>query len=275
MKIKNCFMGAALIGLAAGIVRILQYIWTVDPRGFYTDGRLSSFLGGALVGLLGIGVIWSLVCGGVQKKGQALFFKTFNTSAPTRILFCILAAISAADGIQRWLTAGFSILPLLCLASGIAWLTLGLNGEFLPMMELLPLLHLGALIVDYFKHTYKYIQVSGYSLALLGLCAAAYFALTLIKVLKGAECSRRRLVGSSCVLLVFGCSAFLAPLCAGLSLSAFLFAVHGFTYCLLAALTLIWLPEGKHEVLSQIEVPDPKDLDQYINDIPEVQEDEL
>ena len=275
MKIKNCFLGSALIGFFAGVVRILQYIFTIDDRGFYTDSRFSSFMGGLLVGLLAAGVVWSIACGLTQKKEQALFFQVFTKSTPTRVLFLILAAVSLADGILRWITAGLSITPILCLAGGIAWFALGMSGVFLPLMELMPLLQLGGLIVDYFKHTYKYIQVTTYSLGLLGLCAIIYFALILIKVLSGAECTRRRLVSGSCILLVFGSSSFLAPLADSFTLSGLIFAVHGFTYCLLAALTLIWLPEGKHVPTPPKDTPDPNELDQYINEIPEVQEDEL
>ncbi len=275
MKIKNCFLGSALIGFAAGVVRILQYIFTIDDRGFYTDGRLSSFMAGLLVGLLAVGAVWSILCGALQKKDQAVFFHNYCKSTPTRVLFILLAAVSVADGVLRLVTDGFSIIPLLCLAGGIAWFTLGMTGAFPTLMGLMPLLHLGGLIVDYFRNTYKYIQVSAYSLGLLGLCAMIYFALVLIKVLAGAECTRRRLVGAGCILLVFGFASFLAPLAGGFSLNGLLFAAHGFTYCLLAALTLIWLPEGKHMPAPLAESPDPNTLDQYINEIPEVQEDEL
>lgn len=275
MKTKHCFLGAAAIGFLAGVIRILQHTWTIDPRGFYTEGLLSSLLAWLLVGLLAVGAVWSIVCGATQKRGQAIFFRSFCTSTPTRVLFILLAAISFADGGLRLMEAGLSLTPCLCLAGGIAWLTMGLTGAFLPMMELMPLLQLGALIVDYFKNTYKYIQVSTYSLGLLGLCAATYFALVLIKVLNGADCARGRLTTASCLLVLFGCTSFLAPLADGFSLQALIFAVHGFTYCLLAALTLIWMPEGKHLAVPENEVPDPNELDQYINEIPEVQEDEL
>ncbi|MBR6793310.1 MAG: hypothetical protein IKM48_02995 [Clostridia bacterium] len=275
MKIKNCFTGAAIIGFLAGVLRVLQYIFTIDDRGFYTDGRLSTLAAGVLVGLLAGGVLWSIVCGGSQPKGQALFFQKYCSSTPTRVLFAVLGLISIADGILRITAEGLSLIPMLCIVGGLAWLSISAFGAFLPLMELMPLLQLCGLIVDYFRHTYKYIQVSEYALSLLGLCAITYFALVLLKVLSGAECTRRRLVGASCILLVCGCSSFLAPLAGGFSLNALIFAVHGFAYCLLAALTLIWLPEGKPPVTVPNEAPKPEALDQYINEIPEVQEDEL
>lgn len=275
MKIKNCFIGAAIIGFLAGVVRVLQYNFTIDDRGFYVDGQLSTLMTWLLVGLLAGGVLWSIVCGRSQSKRQALFFQKYCSSGPTRVLFIILGLVSIVDGILRITAEGVALIPVLCIVGGLAWLSISAFGTFLPLMELMPILQLCGLIVDYFKHTYKYIQVSEYALSLLGLCAMTYFALVLLKVLSGAECTRRRFVGASCILLVCGCSSFLAPLTVSFSLNALIFAVHGFAYCLLAALTLIWLPEGKQPVIIPDETPKPEALDQYINEIPEVQEDEL
>lgn len=272
MKTKHCFLSAALIGIAAGVVRILQYIWTIDPRGFYLGDRRSDFLAGCLVGLLAVGALFSLFCGIRQKKSPATLYH-FGKSTPTRLLFLVLAAVSVSDGIFR-LAGGISIPTVLCFLGGIAWLILALRGTFPPFMELLPLLQLGGLIVDYFRSTYKYIQISEYSLSLLGLCAMAYFALVLIKTLAEAECPRGRLITASCLLLVFGVTSFLAPLAGGFEWSKLLFAVHGFTYCLLAALTLIWLPESKNDQAAPIETPNPDTMNEYISDLPEVQEDE-
>lgn len=272
MKTKHCFLSAALIGIAAGVVRILQHIWTIDPRGFYLGGRLSDFFAGCLVGLLAVGLLLGIFSGIRQKKEPATLYH-FGKSTPTRLLFLILAAVSVSDGIFR-LAGGISIPAVFCFLGGIAWLILALRGTFPPFMELLPLLQLGGLIVDYFRSTYKYIQISEYCLGLLGLSSMAYFALVLIKTLSEADCTKGRLITASSFLLVFGVTSFLTPLTDGFEWSKLLFAVHGFTYCLLAALTLIWLPEGKHSPSAPIETPNLDALNQYISDLPEVQEDE-
>lgn len=272
MKTKHCFLSAALIGIAAGVVRILQYIWTIDPRGFYLGDRRSDFLAGCLVGLLAVGVLFGILSGIRQKKEPAALYH-FGKSTPTRLLFLVLAAVSIADGIFR-LAGGISVPTVLCFLGGVAWLVLAFRGTFPPFMELLPLLQLGGLIVDYFRSTYKYIQISEYSLRLLGLCAMAYFALVLIKTMTGADCPRGRLITAACLLLIFGVVSFLAPLAGGFEWSKLLFAVHGFTYCLLAALTLIWLPEGKLSPAAPIETPNPDTMNEYISDLPEIQEED-
>lgn len=275
MKTKTCFLRAAILGLTAGVVRVLQYIRAIDPRGFYLPGGQAEFLSGLLVGLLAVGALFSVLSGIRQKKAQATLSHHFCQSSPTRILFFLLAAVSLADGLFRVLHVGPSVTALLCFSGGLTWLLFGALGKVLPFLNLLPLLHLGGLIVDYFSQTYKYIQISEYSLSLLGLCAMTYFALLLLKTLSGADCSRRRLIAGSSLLLTFGATSFLAPLSSGFSVSALLFAVHGFVYCLLAALTLIWFPEEKATVAPATSSPDLQELNTYISDIPEVQEDEL
>ena len=194
-------------------------------------------------------------------------------SGSMRLLFLVLATVSVADGIFR-LAGGISVPTVLCFLGGVAWLVLAFRGTFPPFMELLPLLQLGGLIVDYFRSTYKYIQISEYSLRLLGLCAMAYFALVLIKTMTGADCPKGRLITAACLLLIFGVVSFLAPLAGGFEWSKLLFAVHGFTYCLLAALTLIWLPEGKLSPATPIETPNPDTMNEYISDLPEIQEED-
>ena len=58
MKIKHGFIGAWSIGLAAALLRAVQYITVIDKEGYYTKGGLSSFLGGMLIGLMAIGVLF-------------------------------------------------------------------------------------------------------------------------------------------------------------------------------------------------------------------------
>ncbi len=275
MKSKNCFLSAASLGVVAGAVRVLQYIWAIDSRGFYYHNEWADFLSGLLVGLLAVGALFSLFSGIRQKKEQVNLSYHFCQSAPTRILFFLLAAVSLGDALYRFLSVGFSPMILLCIFGSFTWALFGITKQILPFMNILPLLHLGGLIVDYFRQTYKYIQVSEYALSLLGLCAMTYFALLLLKALSGADCSRRRLVTGCCLLLTLGAASFIAPLTAGFSVSDLLFAVHGFTYCLLATLTLIWLPEKAVTQPPVSSSPDLQEMNTYISEIPEVQEDEL
>lgn len=274
MKVKHYFISAMSMGFAAGIIRILQYIWSIDPRGFYLPDARSDFLSGALAGLLAVGVLWSIFAGLRQKKEQAVLSHHFAKSTPTRVLFILLAILSFADGGYRIASLGVSLVAVLCLAAGLAWLLFGILGKFPPLTGLFPILQLGALLMDYFVKTHKYIQISEYALCLLGLCAVAYFALLLIKTLAGAECSKGRLVTAGCILSLFGLTSFPVPLAGGFDWSKLIFALHGFTYCLLAALTLIWLPESKEAPEIRPDTPDPQMMREYISDLPEVSEEE-
>ncbi len=276
MKIKHGFISTALIGIAAGVVRILQYKMTIGADGYYIGGHLSDLLRGILVGLFASGAIWSIICGLMQKKSQAVLPHHFTRSAAARILFLLLAPAALADGLYRLSTSADTlslVLGVLCIASALTWLLLGIRGKQTPVLAILPVLQLGAMIIDYFWHTYKFIQVSEYTLGILGLCALVYFALLLTKAMIGADCSKQRLAIGSFMLMIFGAATLMAPLAGGFRIPLLLTAIQCFLYCLLAALMLIWLPE-KSEPAPKAEGPDLEALNEYISELPEVEEDD-
>ncbi len=274
MKIKHGFISTALIGFFAGAVRILQYILTIDEEGYYIGGALSNFLEGVLAGLLICGIGLGILLGAMQQKTQVALPHHFAKSTPPRVLFLLIAAVFLADGIWRLAAAGSAldrIIGILCVGAALNWGLLGLQGKLVPVLSLLPILQAGALIIDYFWRTYKYIQVSEYAIGILGLCALAYFILALMKAMTGADCSECRLARSGFCLTVLSFAAFMAPLASELQIGQIFLALEGLLFSLLAALILIWLPE-KPAVHRQTAIPDPAVLKEYISDLPEIQE---
>lgn len=278
MKNKQGFYGAAAIGGAAGVLRVLQYIFTIDQEGYYARSGFSSFLSGMLIGILAVGVLWSFFSGRSQK--QAVSFGILPKRNPLeQICFALLGGTALINGLVQLIGSGGSALPalagLLMLAGGAGWLLLAAKGSRAPaLIGLLPVLQLAALLLVYFRETYKFIQVSEYTIVTLGLCALCYFTLLLMKVQAGAECTKARLTVAACLVLVFGGAAFIAPLAGNFSPMLLLQCVQGSGFILLAALVLKQLPEDAAPAEEPQEAPDLSQLDEYISNIPDVEENE-
>lgn len=277
MKIKQGFYGAVAIGGAAGVLRVLQYIFTIDSEGYYQSGPLSDFFSGMLIGILAAGVLWCLYSG--WKKKEPLSFESlFTGKLLEKICFAVLGIAAVIDGIWRLASAGgkgiLVIAALLIIAGGAAWILLAVKGTACPAaLGILPVLQLIAMILLYFWETYKFIQVSEYALVTFGLCAACYFVLLIMKVLADADCTKGRLTTAACLVLVLSGAAFIAPLAGGLSLSSVILLIEGICLILLAALVLKQLPHAKAPEEPQ-ESPDLSQLDEYISNIPDVEENE-
>ena len=78
MKSQHGLLAAGTAGLAAGILRIVQYRLTIDRDGYYLEGALSDILSGVLIGLLAAGTAFCLICGLLQKKEQCSFSAVFG-----------------------------------------------------------------------------------------------------------------------------------------------------------------------------------------------------
>ncbi len=300
MKIKHFLYGGLGLGLAAGLLRISQYIFTIDEQGFFRTGNSASLLNGCLVGLLLIGCLWSFLAK-MQKKEQVTAKVLFPRGAAD-LIFGGLALLSAAFGIYRiylaathsplsfHLSGGLAEAPfsvvepavnwleilvgVLCLLGACGWIVLCYRRE--TGFALLPILQLGTMIIDYFWATYQYIHVSGYILMTLGLCTVLLYTVSLAKASVGAVCSCGRLTGVSVLVLcaVPACfvEGFFNP-----TLPNLLLALLGVLFYALAILTLLQLtkPQPMKTTELEAEMPDLSELNQYFSEIPEEeQEDE-
>ena len=272
MKIKHGFIGAWSIGLAAALLRAVQYITVIDKEGYYTKGGLSSFLGGMLIGLLAIGVLFCFLAGR-KKKVPLTYSELIGGSSVPMVL---LGAVSLADGIYRLIFAKVllpRVVAVLCLLGAIGWIVIGLMGKRAPsILGLLPIIQMGAIIIDYFWNTYKYIQVSEYALTVLALSAACFFVLLIMKALAEADCSKGRLMIGGCLLTILGLPAFPVSLMGGLTASRIFLAAEGVLLLLIAADVLRRL--AKPCAPAPKEGPDLSALNEYINNLPEVEEQE-
>ena len=269
MKSQHGLLAAGTAGLAAGILRIVQYHLTIDRDGYYLEGALSDILSGVLIGLLAAGTAFCLICGLLQKKEQCSFSAVFGRYLPARILFLLIAVVSAADGVLRLLNRdqiGNTVAGILCLCGAIGWALL-IRKETAGPVVLLPVAHLCGLVLSYFWKTYKYLQVSEYTLDLLALCAAAFFTLMLMKARAEADCSKKRLTAVACLTVLFGLAALPSG---GFEITSILLSVQLFLYILLAAVTLLLLPQSREPVPAGGHAPDPATLNEYISEIEEV-----
>lgn len=277
MKIKQGFYGAAAIGIAISVLRILQYILSIDAEGYYKAGGLSSFLSGMLIGLLAVGAIWSILCG-FKMKAAVSFRRLIGEKPIVKVCFAALGISGMASGVLKLIGAK-GTLPILgavlILAGGICWLLLAIKGSLPGLAVLLPVAGIIAEILLYFWNTYKFIQVSEYALVLLGLCCLCLFTLLLMKALAGADCSKGRLATAACFTLIFGGAAFLAPLAGGITPDAILRGIEGIAFILLAAFALKQLPGADAPATEETwESPDLSHLNEYISNLPEVEENE-
>ena len=61
VKIKHGFYATLLLGAAAGLLRVVQYLFTIGYDGYTDPGAVPAFLQGMLAGLLAVGVVAALL----------------------------------------------------------------------------------------------------------------------------------------------------------------------------------------------------------------------
>lgn len=224
MRIKKGLWGCLGIGLAAGILRAIEYLFTIDRAGYYLPGPTAEFLSGALVGLLIAGFCWSLFCG-IERGGEELGSKELiGGSSHLQFYFMVVGIVTAIDGVGRIIggihIAGGTvaidklsiIAGLACLLGSIGWIAASKARKALGMAALLPTIQIVVLIIVYFWTTYKEIHISGYILETLALCAQSLITLLVMKMMADATTSRARLARCCYwMLLLFPC-ANLSPL---------------------------------------------------------------
>ncbi len=273
MKLKQEFLVSALAGLAAGILRFIQYFTTIDEAGYYKPGTLSTVLNGVLLGFLGIGLLWGVLCS-VYRKQNLTYTNLFHNRSWMKGIFGILGCTVAAEGAYLLATAGAAIQrigALLILIGAISWILLAAKGNHAPgFAAFFSVLQVGVSVLLYFWNTYKFIHVSEYALVLLGLCSICLLALLILKALAGAECTRGRSNAAACFVLTFGFTSFIAPLAHAVTFNGILRAIEGICFMALAAAVLNPVPNNGANTPRS--VPDLSQMKEYISDIPEVEE---
>lgn len=285
MKIKSCLAGATVFGIAAGVLRILQYILTIDESGFFKMGILSTVLNIALIVALGLGTLWIVICGFGGKKRETEFGALFTKKSQLGY-FILLSLLTFADSIHRFLTQTDRlnrIVAILGVAAGIVWIVLGsraVKGKGLGLWAALPILHLGGMILSYFWQTYKYIHNSEYILLTLGLCGFLLFILALLKPAADGFSTRQRLCATAGLSIIFSWGVFL-PVMVGQVLRGFqnvsFSEIHFFLMALvlhpLATYILKRLSQlPKEDIVEDVTAPDLSHLNEFLSDLPEIEE---
>ncbi|MBQ7035865.1 MAG: hypothetical protein IJN34_09045 [Clostridia bacterium] len=286
MKTKTCLIGALSIGLAAGVTRILQYIFTIGPKGFYLHTPLADVLSIVLTALLAVGVIWCLIYGFSGSKEEACYSVLFRTKTKFNFFFFTVglqSLVGCVIGIRNYLDTKSPlqlIVATLCLLGGIAWLIIDrktVKGARVGLIAVLPVVHLGAVIIDYFWQTYKYIHVSAFTLALLGLCTCILLVLAVMKAAVGGACTLRRLGASAGLVLVFAFAGFWVPLFGEIFIensmaeNSYLFTL-GMYLSGLAAQTLSSIVCHPQKQEEQPTEPDLSHLNEFLSNLPEIEE---
>ncbi len=286
MKTKTCLIGALSIGLAAGITRVMQYIFTIGPKGFYLHTPLADGLNILLTALLALGVIWCLIYGFSGSKDEASFSALFRAKAKINGFFLLVglqSLIGCVIGIHNYLDTKSPlqlVVAALCLLGGIAWLVIDrktVKGVPIGLIAVLPVLQLGAVIIDYFWQTYKYIHISAFTLALLGLCTCILLVLSLMKAAVGGACTLRRLGASAGLVIVFAFAGFWVPLFGeifvenSMAENSYLFTL-GMYLSGLAAQTLFNILRHPKKQEEQPAEPDLSHLNEFLSNLPEVEE---
>lgn len=289
MKTKSCLSGATVLGILAGLTRVTQYILTIGKDGYYLPSILSSILNYTLVGLLVLGAAWILFCGFGGKKREVSFAPLYNRSPYAALCFWALGLLAFADGALRLLNAEVRmdyILAAICLAGGLGWILLerlALRGKCPGLLSILPALHLGAWLLDYFWTTHKYIHVSEYALVILTLCALLLFAFAIIKPAGGGASTGQRICATAGLVIIMTCAGFLpmgpAFYLQGMNRDAFfhngLIFLTGLFYLILAILTLKRLSKLPPDpVAEEPASPDLSALESFLSDLPEVEDEE-
>ena len=283
MKIKSCLAGATFFGIVAGILRLLQYFFTIDENGFFKLGLLSTLLNVGLVIALGLGTLWIVICGFGGKKRETEFGSLF-TKKSHRTYFILLGLLALADGFYRFFSIADRlnrIVAILGLVAGIVWFLLGdraVKGKTLGILAALPILHLGGMILSYFWQTYKYIHNSEYILLTLGLCGYLLFILALLKPAADGYSTRQRLCATAGLSVIFSWGAFL-PVLIGQMLKGFQattftelhFFLLGLVIYPLAIYILKRLSQlPKEDPIEEISAPDLSHLNEFLSDLPEL-----
>lgn len=287
MKIKSCLAGATVFGIIAGILRLMQYIFTIDELGFFKLGILSTLLKVGLVVALGLGTLWIIVCGFGGKKRETDFGALF-TKKGHFAYFLFLSLLAFADGAYKLLNATDRlnrIVGLLGIFAGIIWIILGaraVKGKTSGLIAAIPVLHLGGMILTYFWQTYKYIHNSEYILLTLGLCAFLLFILALLKPAANGFSTRQRLCATAGLSIIFSWGAFL-PIMVGHLMRGFKTMTFSELHFFLLAVVLLpmaiyilkrlsQLP--KEDPIQEVASPDLSHLNEFLSDLPEIADEE-
>ncbi len=284
MKIKKAMIIAPVLGVLAGLLRVLQYHFALDEAGYFLVTPLSKGLQIGLVAvlLIGFGLVW-LMCHG--KKAAPLAGNEGKwISFPVRLTFLVLAATAVLDLVRIVLKGGAVSAELLFyLLGAIGWLILALGNSKENFWGALTLLRSGACIVAYFWSTYRYLHISEYTFEMLGLCVILLMNLQLVRGMAGATVPRERLARNCCYLLVLGFTSFIAPLFRLIqnqsgAVETVIRSLEGFAYMLIAWLILKRLPliseAPKAPAGEESEAPDLETLTEYISELPEIEEED-
>ena len=287
MKIKSCLAGATIFGIAAGILRLLQYFFTIDETGFFKAGILSSILNIGLIVALGLGTLWIVICGFGGKKRETEFGALF-TKGSHRAYFILLGLLAFADGMHRFFTFTDQlnrVVAILGALAGIIWILLGdraVNGKGFGLFAAIPILQLGGVILSYFWQTYKYIHNSEYILLTLGLCAFLLFIMALLKPAADGFSTRQRLCATAGLSVIFSWGAFL-PVMIGQLLKGFRALTFSELHFFLLASVLLPLAIyilkrlsqlPKEELAKEVPAPDLSHLNEFLSNLPEIDDEE-
>ena len=273
MKNKIGLFGTVGLGILALVIRIVEYFITLDQEGYYLAVSAASVWSTVRIAVLIVGLLLSLICYAGQKE-QTELSVLYSRDWMPRILFGLMGVASGVDGIFRLMDAASSldaVTAVLFLTGAFGWLWMGRSPKRAALWTLLPMLQLAGQIVYYFWTTYKYIHISAYLLGMLGWCAALFFTFSLSKTLVGAACSKERLGAAGGIVLVLLPMAFVVPLFGGLNVPAVFTAAEGLILSVLAGYTLNCLSRKPKEA-APMEMPDLSMLNEYMDAIPEVEE---
>ncbi len=281
MKIKQAMISALGLGGLAGLLRVVQYFAAMDGEGYFLFTPLSKVLQIALVVVLlaGFGAAW-LFCHGkaetplIGNEGRWISF-------PVRQLFLVLGTLALLDAVRGYLSGGVSVELLFYLLGALGWLVLALGKSADTFWGLLTLLHSGACVVAYFWTTYRDLHISEYTFGMLGLCVILLMNLQLVRGTAGGTVPRERLARNCCYVLVLGFAAFAAPLFRLLTNQngageLLIRSLQGLAYMAVALMILKKLPlipQAVSPEKEKIEAPDLEQLNEFISELPEIEED--
>ncbi len=268
MKNKTVQLGVILIGIAAAVVRGLERWLTIGEDGYYLAGPLAVVLKWALIGLLFAGTLWCIF-GNWGRKEQVDGESLFGSGRLHRFYFAVLGLLAAVEGAFYWMEATSTLMKIgggLLAAGALGWLALAFFPKKAGLLVMLPTLQFAAKIIIYFWATYKEVYVSANVLGMLGWCVGLYFVHSLCKVLAGAACSKGRLATACGLVILYLFAAFLVS-----DPGDSLHYAYGIMLLPLAAEVLKGLGRKPAEPALP-ESPDLSFLDEYVDSIPEVEE---
>lgn len=269
MKNKVAHWGIVIFALVAALIRALENGLTIGADGYYLAVPLAPILKWCLIGVLALGVLWSIIAYWGNKEttdAETLY----GTDRMPRFLFAVLGLLTVADGVICFIFEAGSTLEkvgaVLIALGALGWFGMAYSPKRTGLWIILPTLQFSVQIIVYFWSTYKEIHVSANILGMLGWCAALFFVHSLGKVLVGATCTKGRL-GTACGLVI----VVLFPAFILSDTDAVLHYAYGILLVMLAAHTLKCLPREPQK-LETVEGPDLSVLNEYMDAIPEVEE---